>query len=167
MNALNLVFGADESRPFWQRYPMSIVFTLGMAVTLFLAALLLSVGPNGMRWLAHELALGSGFVAPWSWLRLPGAFALLTLVVAMAYHLLPNVKHHFRLFSPGAAFAVLIWFGASFAIANYIRFFADYSVMYGSTGAVIVLLLYLHISTVALLLGAAMNAIADRRQVAT
>lgn len=167
MNALNLVFGATESRPFWTRYPMSILFTLGMAVMLVSAALLLSVGPNAMRWLAEELALGADFVAPWSWLRLPGAFALLTLVVAIAYHVLPNVKHRFRLFSPGAGFAVLIWFSASFALASYIQVFANYSVMYGSTGAVIVLLMYLHISTAALLLGAEMNAVAAQQRLAT
>ncbi|MDQ1833725.1 YihY/virulence factor BrkB family protein [Massilia scottii] len=164
MSALNLVFGAVESRPFWTRYPVSILFTLGLAMMLVAAALLLSVGPNAMRSLAPELSLTEGFVALWSWVRLPAALALLSLAVATAYHVLPNVEHGFRLFSPGAWLAVLIWFCASFAITAYAHVFTNYSVMYGSTGAVIVLLLFLHLSTAALLLGAEVNAVIEQRQ---
>lgn len=164
MEALNIVFGAAESRPAWKRYPLSLLFTVGLAFMLVAAGVLLSVGTDAMRWLSKELGVEAIFVMLWSWLRVPAALALMVLAVATAYHVLPNVKCRFRLFSAGATLAVVVWFGASLAYGAYVQAFADYSIMYGSIGAAVVLLVYLELSTAALLFGAEINAAMDRRQ---
>lgn len=138
------------------RAPHAGLLSTGTVVALWLAS-------GAMRWLAQELGLEAIFVMLWSWLRLPAALALMVLVIATAYHVLPNVKSRFRLFSVGAALAVAVWFGTSLAYGAYVQAFADYSIMYGSIGAAIILLVYLEISTAALLLGAEINAAMDRR----
>ena len=46
-------------------------------------------------------------------------------------------------------------------LAFYVKTFADYNAMYGSIGAIIVLLLYFYISSAVLLLGAEMNAVIE------
>jgi membrane protein len=45
--------------------------------------------------------------------------------------------------------------------AFYVKTFANYNAMYGSIGAIIVLLLYFYISAAVLLLGAEMNAVIE------
>lgn len=57
--------------------------------------------------------------------------------------------------------AVVVWIVASLGFAYYVKTFADYNAMYGSIGAIIVLLLYFYISAAVLLLGAEMNAVIE------
>jgi membrane protein len=54
--------------------------------------------------------------------------------------------------------SVAVWVGGSLAFDYYVRNFANYSAMYGSVGAVVVLLLYFYISAAVLLFGAELNA---------
>jgi len=55
----------------------------------------------------------------------------------------------------------VVWIVASLGFAYYVKTFADYNAMYGSIGAIIVLLLYFYISAAVLLLGAEMNAVIE------
>ena len=57
--------------------------------------------------------------------------------------------------------AVVVWIVASLGFAYYVKTFANYNAMYGSIGAIIVLLLYFYISAAVLLLGAEMNAVIE------
>jgi membrane protein len=71
------------------------------------------------------------------------------------------VKQKFRFITPGSVLAVVVWIIASLGFAYYVKTFADYNAMYGSIGAIIVLLLYFYISAAVLLLGAEMNAVIE------
>jgi membrane protein len=84
--------------------------------------------------------------------------ATLMLIVALAYYQLPIIDQPFRFITPGSALAVLVWIAASFGFSYYVRDFASYGAIYGSLGAVIVLLLYLFISAAVLLFGVEVNA---------
>jgi membrane protein len=158
MHALNVACDVKERRPAWKIYLLSILYTIGIAILLVLAAALLIVGPEAMQWLAHWVGLEQIVVLLWSVLRLPAAIFLMTAVVAIIYYVGPNVRQEFQLISPGAVISVLVWVGGSLAFDYYVRNFADYSAMYGSVGAIIVLLLYFYISAAVLLFGAELNA---------
>ncbi|RUQ42514.1 YihY/virulence factor BrkB family protein, partial [Corynebacterium pseudodiphtheriticum] len=67
----------------------------------------------------------------------------------------------FRFITPGSVLAVVVWIVASLGFGYYVKTFADYNAMYGSIGAIIVLLLYFYISAAVLLLGAEMNAVIE------
>lgn len=163
--ALNVAYNAKETRPAWKLYPLSILFTLGIAIMMILAAGLLIVGPQAMQWLAQKVGLESLFVALWAWLRLPAALLLVSLAIALIYYVAPDVPphipHKFKLITPGSVLAVLIWVVSSAGFSYYVQNFGNYNVTYGSIGAVIVLLLYLNLSAAALLYGAEVNAIIE------
>ncbi len=78
--------------------------------------------------------------------------------VALDYYIFPNTDQPFRVITPGAVLAVIVWVSASFGFSYYVSNFANYSATYGSLGAVIVLLLYIFISAAVLLFGAEVNA---------
>jgi len=78
---------------------------------------------------------------------------------ALTYHLLPNDEEPFQFLTPGAVLAVIVWVIASVGFHYYVHNFANYSVMYGALGAVLMLLLYFYISAAVLLLGAEVNAV--------
>ena len=158
MQALNRAYDVEETRATWKQYLLSVLYTLGFAVLLIVAAALMLVGPQAIEWLAGQVGLGDAFVTVWTWLRWPVAVVLLMLTAALVYYVLPNVDQPFRLITPGAVVAVIVWIVASLGFSFYAQNFANYNATYGSLGSVVVLLFYFYISAMVLLLGAEINA---------
>lgn len=78
---------------------------------------------------------------------------------AVIYRLGPNLEgQRPRLITPGALFAAVGWVAASVGFSIYLRNFGTYNEVYGSIGAVIVMLMWLFISAYLVLLGGALNA---------
>lgn len=161
MNALNHAYDVEEQRSVVKRFSLSIVYTIGIAVLLLCAAGLMIIGPQVMGWLASQVGLEDYIVSLWTWLRWPVAILLMMVTVAMIYYVAPDVEQDFRFITPGSVLAVVIWIGASLGFGYYVSNFADYNAMYGSIGAIIVLLLYFYISGAVLLLGAEVNAVIE------
>ncbi len=156
--ALNVVHEVSESRPAWKRVVLQLSFAFGLAPTVILASGLLLIGSEVVEWIVGLVGLDEVFVSLWAWLRLPAALVLLMLAVSIVYWAIPNVDQSFRLITPGAALAVVVWVIASLSFSFYVENFAHYSAIYGSLGAAIALLLYFYISAAVLLLGAELNA---------
>lgn len=161
INALNNAYDIEERRPLWRRYLLSIAFTVGAGVMLLIAIGLLLLGAQLGAWAAGQLGLGAVFLFIWNFTRYLIAAALLVVVSAVVYSVLPNVQR-FRLLTPGSVVAVLVWIGLSLLFRLYVTHFGRYNVLYGSIGAVIVLLLYFWLSAIVLLLGGEINAVLHR-----
>jgi membrane protein len=161
MNALNAAYGVKEGRPTWKVYLLSLLYTLAVAALLLGSAALLLIGPQAMEWIAHQIGFEQFFVTLWAWLRWPVAFALLSLSVAVIYYSAPDAQQQFRFITPGAILAVIVWILASLAFDYYVSHFGNYNAMYGSVGAIIILLLYFYISSAVLLFGAEINAVIE------
>jgi membrane protein len=58
---------------------------------------------------------------------------------------------------PGAALAVVLWLVISWAFGLYVSTLAEYAVFYGSLAAVAVLLVWLWLTSLAILVGAELN----------
>jgi membrane protein len=155
--ALNAVHEVGESRRLWKRYPLSFLYALGLAIMVILGAGLLLIGPQVVGWIVGLVGLDEVFISLWAWLRLPVALILLMLTVSIVYWAFPNVNHPYRLITPGAVLAVIVWVVASLSFSFYLANFANYSVIYGSLGAAFALLLYFYISATVLLFGAEVN----------
>lgn len=159
MNSLNAAYRVEESRSAWKRYPLSIIYTIGLAVMAIASAALMLLGPRVMDWLAEQAGLGAVFVTLWTWLRWPVAVVLLIVAAAVVYYVAPNVDQPFQIITPGSAIAVIAWIVASLGFSYYVSNIGNYSATYGSLGAVIILLFYFFISSAMLLLGAEVNAV--------
>jgi membrane protein len=155
--ALNAVHEVGESRRLWKRYPLSFLYALVLAIMVILGAGLLLIGPQVVGWIVGLVGLDEVFISLWAWLRLPVALILLMLTVSIVYWAFPNVNHPYRLITPGAVLAVIVWVVASLSFSFYLANFANYSVIYGSLGAAFALLLYFYISATVLLFGAEVN----------
>lgn len=155
--ALNTAYDVEESRPFWKLRGMAILFTLGGGALAIVATLILLALPAVTNMLGEPL----GTII--NWLRIPAAAILVMFVWAVAYYLLPNVKQSFKFISPGAVVGVVIWLLASLGFSLYVSNFGNYDATYGSLGGVIVLLLWMWISSQVLLLGAEINALIEHR----
>lgn len=161
MSAMNAAYDVPEGRPVWKRIPLSIIYTVGIAGMLLVAAALMVLGPQVMEWIAAQIGMQEVIVTVWTILRWPAIIILMMVAVALIYYVMPDVKQQFRFITPGSVLAVVVWIVASLGFAYYVKTFADYNAMYGSIGAIIVLLLYFYISAAVLLLGAEMNAVIE------
>jgi membrane protein len=80
----------------------------------------------------------------------------------------PDVEHpRWRFITPGSLLAAVIWLAASGGFAFYTSSFGSYNKTWGSLAAVIIMLTWLWLAAVALLLGAEVNAEAERRLLRT
>ena len=161
MVAMNRAYDVPEGRPLWKLYPLSTLYTLGIAAMLLSASALMVVGPSLMGRLAGLIGFEAYLVVLWTWLRWPVAILLLVVAVAVIYYVTPDVQQEFRFITPGSLLAVLVWIAASLGFGMYVQNFADYNATYGSVGAIIVMLLYFYLSAAVLLFGAELNAVIE------
>lgn len=160
-DTLNLVYKVSETRPYWKARLSAIAVTtlLSVLVTGLLAAMLAA---NVLAHMARQRIHHHWFALIAVCLsRLLGwllAAGLLASIFAVIYYFAPDVKNsRWHWLSPGAAIGIVAWLLASFSLRLYLHFFNNYSITYGSLGAVIILLTWFYISGLTLLLGAEVN----------
>jgi membrane protein len=160
-DSLNVVYKVKETRSYFAARFSAIGVTvlLMFLVTLMLASLL---GADFFARLAH-LHLYDHFLAALTALvaRVLGwlfAVVLLSLFFAVIYYFAPDVKRsQWHWLTPGAAIGIVGWLLTSIGLRLYVHFFNNYSVTYGSLGAVIILLTWFYLTGLMLLLGAEIN----------
>jgi membrane protein len=158
ISALNRAYDVQETRPFWKVRGIAILMTLGLSVLILVGVLLLVLGPQIGATIADVFGLGDLFLLVWDIARWPVALLFMVFTVALLYYFAPDVDQPFRWITPGGLIGVLLWVLASVAFNFYVSNFGSYNKTYGSIGAVIVLLLYLYISSLTILFGATLNA---------
>jgi membrane protein len=162
INALNRAYDVQETRPFWKVRGIAILMTLGLSVLILVGVLLLVVGEPIGKTVADIFGLGDLFLLVWDIVRWPVALFFMVFTVALLYYFAPDANQPFRWITPGGLIGVLLWVLASVGFNFYVSNFGSYNKTYGSIGAVIILLLYLYISSLTILFGATLNAILVR-----
>jgi len=161
--AMNRMYEIDEGRPFYKLRPMQLIVTL-IAVLLitFVAIALIISGPLAQS-IGDAIGLGSAAVTAWNIAKWPVLIAIVVLIIAVLYYATPNVKQPgFKIVTPGAIIALLVWILASVAFAFYVGNFGSYNKTYGTLAGVIVFLLWLWITNLALLFGAEFDSELER-----
>ena len=163
MRASNAIYEVDEGRPFWKVRPLQMGVTIVMVLLLALCAVAVVVTGPLAQTAGDIVGLGGTAVTVWNIAKWPVIAIIFMVMLALLYYAAPNVKHpRFRWVSPGAVAAVVLWLLASVAFAFYVANFGSYNKTYGTLGGVIVFLTWLWISNIAVLLGAELNAEAER-----
>ena len=156
--AINKAYDIEETRPVWKVRGIALLMTLGLSVLIMIGVILLVAGPPVGKVVADIFGLGDVFLLVWDIARWPVALFFMVFTVALIYYIAPDAEQPFRWITPGGFVAVLLWVLASLAFRFYVSNFGSYDETYGSIGAVIVLLLYLYISSLTILFGAELNA---------
>jgi membrane protein len=158
IEALDIAYDAQDDRPYWKVRLLSIGLA-AIAGGLLLTALgVMIVGPRFGDWLAAHLGLSSVFAAIWPALRWAIAISFTVLAVELIYFLAPNVKQRFGATLPGAIFSVIVWNGLSYLLGIYFAHFANFNHIYGTLAGFIAFMTWLYWTSVALLVGAEINA---------
>jgi membrane protein len=163
MWALNIAYDRDETRGFVKQRLTALAMLVCVGLAVILAFGLLVLGPHLSVWVGQ--AIGARTATEWVWWIAEWPILLFGLLVCFAgvLYLGPDVDHpRFRFLSFGAIFAVVVWLLASGAFAFYAGNFSSYNKTWGALAAVIIMLTWLWLSSLALLVGAEINAEAER-----
>lgn len=154
MDALNVVNGVEEGRPFLRKLAVSIGLAVG-AVLLVVATLVIMVVGGGFASSVFEVVgLGDDAATAWSWLRWPLLVVLAWAGIATLYRYGPAQCRVGGLTTPGTLVATASWIGFSLLFSWYVGGIGNVSAAWGSVGGIIVFLLYLQYVSLIVLVGA-------------
>ncbi len=160
MSAVNVAYDEDETRGFLKLRGTALLLTLGAIVFVLLAVTLVAVVPAVLN------ALGLGGVAlllaqALRWLLL---VALVIGALAVVYRMGPDRDSpRMSWVSTGAIVATVLWVAASVLFSLYVSNFGSYNKTYGALAGVVVLMLWLYLTSYLILLGAEINAESERQ----
>ena len=158
IEALNIAYDVQESRPFWKTRPLAIGLTILIGSLLITALAVMIVGPHFGDWLSGRLHVSVLWQWLWPYIRWTISIAFTVAAVEVLYFLGPNVKQRFFATLPGAVLAVGCWLALSYLLGMYFRSFANFNKTYGTLGAAIALMVWLYWTGFAMLVGAEPNA---------
>lgn len=141
----------------------TVIFLLVMALTLLLSTL----GKHVLGYIDYLLPEGTVqfsnyFLGIWQYLRFVPIALLMFAALGILYAAALDNRQPIRAIWPGILFAMVGWMLVSVGFSFYVENFANYSVIYGTLGAVIVLLMWLYLTAVILIMGAELNAVLNR-----
>lgn len=90
---------------------------------------------------------------------IPILCVLLSLIFSLMYTFLPRKKSSFISQLPGAVLVSILWVGFTWLYSLYINNFSNFSYVYGSLAAIVLLMLWLYICMTLFLCGAEFNEI--------
>jgi membrane protein len=158
MQGVSRIFSAGDDRPFLLKRLVALVIVACLVVAGALVSGFLVLGPYVERWLGDAVGYPSATAWLWWTVQWPVlAFGLL-LAFAVLLWLGPDVdQRSWKLITPGACTALVIWLVASAGFALYAARFGSYNKAWGTLSAVVVMLIWLWLTSAALLFGAEVN----------
>jgi membrane protein len=163
MVAINRAHELEDTRGFVQKRFIALALVLAVGFAVLTIAGLLVLGPYLEDWIGG--ALDAENVVGWMWWTAQWPILLVALLAAFSvvYWLAPNTDdRHWKPITLGAAVAVVLWIAASAAFSFYAASFGSYNKTWGSLSAAIVTMVWIWLSSLALLFGAEVDAEVDR-----
>ena len=158
MNTLNAAYKVKETRSLIKQYSIAIGLTFGLTLLTVVSLLIVVLGDQ----LVGYFSTGNFIAIVWKITQWPLVLAVLLLALAITYHFAPDFKNRkWRWITPGSVTGVLLLVILSIGVRIYIRYSHGYSAVYGSLGAVIVLLVCFYLGGVAILSGGSLNGVLE------
>lgn len=161
MIAVNVAYDGESRRSAIQRRLIALGLTLGSIVFIVVMLGLVAAVPPLLRQVFGDSPAIRVALSAARWVLV---VVLVAAALAVLYRVAPDRSSpKLRWVSVGAAIATLLWLLASIGFSVYVSTFGNYAKTYGVFAAVIVLLLWLWITSYAVLLGAEINAEAEQQ----
>lgn len=164
IRGLNRVYGVRERRTILELYLVSAVFVVALTLIISLSIILLVFGEVITQTIFEFVGYSQVFSFIWPFLRYGLTIAILMVTFGLLYKYAPNKKIRFKNVWKGSVFAIIGWILVSRGFAFYVNNFANYQLVYGSIGGLIVFLLWLYFSSMVILIGGEINKIDINRK---
>lgn len=157
--ALNRSYGIERGLPFWKARIKVTLFTVVVGAGIL--ATFSSVIIMPVLWRLLETNVGAGEEVLWlrNSVRYGSAFLVVTMLYALLYGWLPDIRQRLRTVMPGALVGAALWVAAAATLSYTLRTAGKLALVYGSFAGVIATLVFLYVSATTLIFGAEINAV--------
>ncbi len=140
-----------------------LVYTIVFLIVIALTLLLSTLGQNILSLIfsflpQSALKMSDYLLNIWQYIRFIPAGLLMFAALGFLYAMSLDGKLSIKPLLPGIAVSLLAWMVVSIGFSFYVENFANYSIIYGTLGAVIILMIWLYLTSLILILGAELNA---------
>ena len=153
----NRIYGIKETRNYFTVRIICAGYTIVLLIAIMASLILLVFGNSIQIFIQNHLPLISRFTSYIISFRTLLSIVLLTVIFAAFYKYLPNRKLSYKSQLPGAIFSTFGWILFSLAFSIYFNNFSNYSYMYGSLTAIVLLMLWIYVCMCILLMGGEIN----------
>lgn len=164
IKGLNKAYEESETRRFWILRIISIAAMFVLALVILISMGLLVFGQTIERKVFPIIGIPDRWSSTWDLLQWIVPLFALFFVFLLLYRIAPNRRLRWRAVLPGSVFATVGWIACSLLFAFYVNNFGNYSRTYGSLGGIIILLIWLYLSSMIVLIGGEINAFLARRK---
>lgn len=162
-NGVNAIFSAFEysfhvtmNRSFFRQYMIAVVVSIFLALLLLITVGVILYGEYLLRGLDGQL-FGEDKQLLINAMQLTVFIIMVYLVIATLYYTGTKEGKKSRFFSAGAVLTTLLYVLTTYFFGIYIDNFSNYNELYGSLGAILIMMLYIWINSNLLLLGFELN----------
>jgi len=162
---LTIMIGFDKSyresfkkRSYFKKRLVAVGLTILLASLLIASFFLLIIGNLILGFLSDLLGLTDSFVWIITFVKAIAAFILLYIGITIIYIYGPSLKKKTAFINPGSILATVLSILTSVGFSYFINNFGRYNELYGSIGALIVIMLWLQFNAFIILIGYELNA---------
>ena len=160
MNAMDQICQTPRRlrRSFWRAKGISLLLTVSMLGLLLIASYFLFISDVLVKiGLTAPKLPGLRIIQTWELVRWLSAFGILTFAFSVLYRYGASHWRKGTPILPGAIIAAILWAIVSQLLRLYILYFNNLNLTYGTLSTGIVLLLWLHLNSLVVLIGAQLN----------
>ena len=152
MDALNIAYDVEETRPWWKRQAIRLGLLVAGGVIMLAATVVILCGEDITRAIGQAVGAGPATLTLWNLLQFPIAFAFVVLLAFLSYWLLPNVQQRKGHLIVTAVVASLLWLLATLLFRLYVQRFPP-NPTYGVVGGIMILLTWMFYTMFVVLAG--------------
>lgn len=154
MEAINDIYGEEKSGSHSIRTAILTALTIVLIPAMLL---LLLLGERVLGFVGEYIPISAEFITGWSRMRFVPMAAALLFMLSAVYFFSPSKIQKARYILPGAILSMGVWMLFSLIFSYYVDHMGRYSIIYGSIGVIIALLVWMDWSMIAMLMGAVFN----------
>lgn len=154
MEAINDIYGEEKSGSHSIRTAILTALTIVLIPAMLL---LLLLGERVLGFIGEYIPISAEFITGWSRMRFVPMAAALLFMLSAVYFFSPSKIQKARYILPGAILSMGVWMLFSLIFSYYVDHMGRYSIIYGSIGVIIALLVWMDWSMIAMLMGAVFN----------
>lgn len=157
IDAMNVIRGVKETRPFWKRRMIAMIMTLAQA------AILLSSVATILGWplIVRLLGLSQPAAVLATAVHSVSVFLLVLFSFALMLYVGPNTRLRWKCIAPGSVLGALVVLVVSVAFRVYTQRWGNYSATYGSLAGIVLLMTWIWLCSVDLLYAAELNKVIE------
>lgn len=157
INASNTLYNVHDSEPLRERVKSVILLIILIMLIVFLIIVPV-LGGTLLNLIKNNLVI-ERIKTIYHIIKWPFTFFMLFTTLKLIYTIAPSKKIASRTTNYGALFTTFCWIVATAIFSYYLKFFANYNVIYGNLSSIIILMIWVYLISYVFVMGIAINAV--------